>query len=446
MTRRAIIAIALALGVQCGSRGPSNEGPASSAEPAVWAADRNDPGPDEPPFGVSLFDALFSTLVDGKRVYGVPFPFQALTSEIAKLVRSGEDVYLRQVLIPIGRSLQSTRNRPDYFASPRIVVGVDGESADDRSGLFLKDRLYLGYQPRGEIIEVISYNELAGRFEFQVVHDYAEGKKPRVERAGRKICGACHQGLAPIFPRALWNETNANDDIAELLSERAPDFFGVRARGGVDPPSFLDEATDRAGLFAAYQLIWSQGCPDAPCRADALLAALAYRLGDPSGAAEPERRRLAEALAAAWRARWRGGLLIPSPDIPDRDVMGNLRRESERAGRPELITRAGTLEFAAFVESSFAAPVFNPATTREPIQTWLPQDITVDFTREMVVGLAGFFSQADIRRIREAVRGGDSNRLRDAIEELAQAGSDGLSEKPLRRTVVVSELLAKLSK
>ena len=54
--------------------------------------------------------------------------------------------------------------------------------------LVLKDRLFLGYQPQAEAIEVISYNEMAGRFEFQVVENYSESGVPKVYYANRPTC------------------------------------------------------------------------------------------------------------------------------------------------------------------------------------------------------------------------------------------------------------------
>jgi hypothetical protein len=50
-------------------------------------------------------------------------------------------------------------------------MAVDGEGAPSaaRAALLLRRRLFAGYQENAGIIEVISYNEAAGRFEFQVV-------------------------------------------------------------------------------------------------------------------------------------------------------------------------------------------------------------------------------------------------------------------------------------
>src|SRR3546814_5552801 len=98
---------------------------------------------------------------------------------------------------------------PDFFAHPRIVAAVTGEG-DDAAAL-LKDRLYIGYQEQSALLEVISYNEAAGRFEFQLVHDYRAGATPRVSYARRELCAACHQNLAPIFSRPLRSEEHTSE-------------------------------------------------------------------------------------------------------------------------------------------------------------------------------------------------------------------------------------------
>jgi hypothetical protein len=117
---------------------------------------------------------------------------------------------VKQVLIPLGRSLQRDSAAPDYFGYPRAVVAVDGEPGGPGE-LYVKDRLYLGYQEKANLIEVISYNEDAGRFEFQVVTDYRAGGTPQVV-ANRAVCTACHRSRRS-FPTGV-GQDNANPKIA----------------------------------------------------------------------------------------------------------------------------------------------------------------------------------------------------------------------------------------
>ncbi|MGH8771431.1 MAG: hypothetical protein ACREV2_09685, partial [Burkholderiales bacterium] len=183
-----------------------------------WVINPKSPGGNLPAAGRSLFDFLLAEAPDAK----VPFPFSALMKMIER-----HSPQPKAVLIPIGRSLQRMASAPDFFAFPRIVVAADSEGDD--AFFALKDRLFLGYNERAGIIEVISYNETAGRFEFQVVKDYREGAEPKVFYANRAVCVSCHQNAGAIFSRPLWDETSANTRIASRLQDTRRNYFGISA-------------------------------------------------------------------------------------------------------------------------------------------------------------------------------------------------------------------------
>ena len=100
-------------------------------------------------------------------------------------------------VVPLGRSLRRSVSAPDFFHFPSVVAAVDGHSKAGYAPLH--DQLFIGYNERGEKLEIISYNERAGRFEFQVVRDYRTGAQPKIFYASRTLCLACHQNNAPIF-------------------------------------------------------------------------------------------------------------------------------------------------------------------------------------------------------------------------------------------------------
>ncbi len=278
--------------------------------PPRWALDPADPGPDLPVAGRSLFDSIAAD--------GVPFPFEALVRKIERRAGCKVGRCVSSVLIPLGRSLQRAAAAPDFFASPRVVVAVTGEG---QGAMFSKDRLYLGYQERANLIEVISYNEAAGRFEFQLVRNYRVGGTPELVYASRAVCTACHQNHAPIFARQVWDETNANPRVAAALAgtDHSPaalrtEIHGALIQRGVDIPNAIDDATDRANLLSVTERIWRTAC-DSACRAQSLTAALQYRLsGERDFEAKPP-------IAARFAAQWPGGLAIPNPDIPNRDPL-----------------------------------------------------------------------------------------------------------------------------
>lgn len=331
---------------------PATELPAAVIETA---------GDHLPPAGRSLFDFLLAE-------HGsVPFPFVELIKAIER-----HSPMPKIVLIPFGRSLQRTASAPDFFAYPRVVLAADAEAG----GLMLKDRLFLGYNEKTEMIEVISYNESAGRFEFQVVKDYREGGERKVLYANRAVCVACHQNAGPIFSRALWDETSANPRLAAKLSEARRDFYGVSAESGVDTPNAIDDATDRANLFALYQVLWREGCASDACRGDLLLTLLRTRL---SGKTDARKWR------EEWRARWPQGVALANPDIPNRDPLldANTKPHEISADMDALNPRAPLAIWFADQGSEQALAGFSELISLSDIVTldrWLAT-LRVDVTR-----------------------------------------------------------------
>ena len=261
---------------------------------ALAGAEATSFGPDVPPRGEALLSRLFPE--------GLPFPFEAALERLRALA-GPENV--ETALIPLGRSLQRYAAAPEYFASPRLVVAVTGDRAAGPDDLRLADRLFLGYQPAAEVVEAISYNADAGRFEFQEIVGYGSGGE--AEPAERHVCLACHQGRGPIFARPLWAETNANPAIAARLAPVGPRFHGAPVHQSVDGLEAFDAATDRAARLPLASRLWSEACPDATCRAALLTAALRIGLGASVPAAPP-------GFAGE-------EVTVISPDLPNRDPL-----------------------------------------------------------------------------------------------------------------------------
>lgn len=327
--------------------------------------------PDLPPVGRSRFDELIGNKP-------VPFPFARLRHAIEAQMQPdpGGLPTLKTTLIPLGRSLQRDAGAPDFFRFPRVVAAADGTNRPGYAPL--KNRLFLGYHEKGEVVEVISYNDAAGRFEFQLVHDYAPGKAPRVFYARRSLCLACHQNGAPIFARPLWDETPANPEIAARLRAARQDFYAVKLTG-TDIAYFIDTATDHANMFSVWQMLWQQGCGQGEigdrCRMEAFTAALDYaRAGSlPAPALLPT-------LDRAWKTRWPDGLDIPNPDLPNRDPLAAL---------PD--------------------PSHDPLLLRPPLETWRAPDKTA-----FIVGLAGMLDTAAVKQLgrRDVSRAAEALRAR----------------------------------
>ena len=141
--------------------------------------------------------------------------------------------------------MQHSAGAPEFFRYPRAVLAMTAEP-EARAGIYAKDRLFLGYQEKASIIEVISYNDAAGRFEFQLVKNYGPGKTPQVYYARREVCTVCHQNHAPLFPRQLWDETNGNPKVSRLFAQVSDTFYGIAASESADAPYRIDNAVHRA--------------------------------------------------------------------------------------------------------------------------------------------------------------------------------------------------------
>ncbi|MGH7230548.1 MAG: hypothetical protein ACREJU_04220 [Nitrospiraceae bacterium] len=373
----------------------------------VWVVEPKDPGNNLPSVGRSLFDYLVTEQKNGKIVYDVPVPFAALAKKIERELGadSAPRSPLKRVLIPLNRSLQRHAAKPEFFKYPRAVMGVDTEPAPQpgASGMFLKDRLFLGYQEKANIIEVISYNEAAGRFEFQVVRDYRPGGSPKVLYANRAVCTVCHQNQSPIFARPLWDETNANPAIASLLRAQRRDFYQFPVHQGVDVPNALDDATDRANEFSTSQLLWQDGCERAgarresiACRADTLRFLLQYRL---TGSRDFDTRssryaeRFAPRFLRGWKAQWPQGLLIPNPDIVNRNPL-DFFRFSGAQGRDRVYKTSAE---DGREQVTFRSR-FEPSVPRGPIATWSASQ-GVESVNRLIAGLSQFIAEADVRRL-----------------------------------------------
>jgi mono/diheme cytochrome c family protein len=373
-----------------------------------WAVDPTVAGENLPLVGRSLFDFLVVRKQGERKVYDVPFPFTALVKKLEAELQP--DAYgggaVKGVLIPLGRSLQRTSAAPEFFTYPRVVLAADAEPRVARShaGMLLRDRLYLGYQEKENLIEVISYNEAAGRFEFQVVKNYRARGDAQVRYANRVVCIACHQNAAPLFSRQVWDETNANPRIAALLLKQKRTFYGIDPGRGVDVPNAIDNATDRANLYSAYQLLWRAGCMSdnhderaLRCRANLFIAALQYRLSGRQhfdSASPAYREYVVTAFARSARTRWPAGLHIPNPDLPNRDpFMSRTATIAENAAP----TPEGVSVQTSFAENVDILAVFDPLTPRRALEIWSVGQTTT--LARLVAGLSEFLAEADVRRI-----------------------------------------------
>ncbi len=231
---------------------------------------------DVPAIGRSLFDYRMARRDGDDWEIEVPYPFEELSKKLFNEgpARSFGALTVRRnsALIPRGRSLQRHANADDRFAMPRVIIGFTRQFAtlepvpeNEQVGTVLGGRLYVAYSEPAKQLEIISYNEALGRFEFQVVHDYAPPPAvPKLRYARRSLCISCHQNEGPIFSDALWAETNDNPAIAMLIERAqagATSYHGVPIGVEQSPTVLpLDESIRQANLILPHQIAWRDGC------------------------------------------------------------------------------------------------------------------------------------------------------------------------------------------
>lgn len=335
---------------------------------------------DLPPAGRSRFDYLVGNAP-------VPYPLPRLIARIRAQLEASDDGLspIKITLFPLGRSLRRSVAAPDFFQFPSVVVAVDVHSKAGATPL--RDQLFLGYNERAETVEIISYNEQAGRFEFQVVRDYRSGAQPKLYYASRRLCLACHQNSAPIFPRALWDETPANPVVAARLKATGRDFYGIPI-AGTDISNAIDAAVARANLLPIWQQIWRESCGDA-CRAQWLDAALAYVMS--GNLPESSELKFGD-LETRWAKAWPQGLSIPTASIPNRDPFASVV-EAPAASRAALPRTLDELAQLAHIPAQL-----EPLTPRPPAEHWAAPDGS-----QLATGLAALLNKADVQAFDRAL-------------------------------------------
>jgi hypothetical protein len=256
---------------------------------------------DLPSKGSSLFDLFI------KEQGSLPYPFENLLQEL-KVFSGSSSIGQEGLLIPFGRSLQkplSVTYNPYIY--PRVIVaeGVDPFHASEiktpAKVFSTKSRIFLGFHEPKKQIEVISWNEALGRFEFQIVTQYDKNQEPKIYYAKRQLCLSCHQNQGPIFPEIPWLETNANFISAGLI-RRARDevkdtsdkYQGVWIRDMLNHTDndsrskrarvaqFYESSVFRADAYLKAQETWKKSClisrHKKMCRERLLSMALTFNL------------------------------------------------------------------------------------------------------------------------------------------------------------------------
>jgi len=388
------------------------------------------PQDDLPPAGTrSLFDHILA------QNDGLPFPFEKLVAAIQRQAPEGTQPLA--VMIPLGRSLLKASAD---FHRPRVVFAADyhADNSDANLGLAPRGQLFLGFTEAADEIEVVSYNELAGRFEFQLVQNYCKGCVPRIVYARRAICQTCHQGGSPIFSVRPWQETNGQPEIANRIVEArgAEPYLAVKAVQPLASPERIDELTDVGNFINATQRSWLDGCGVDGVECRRLMLRLALRFLDDPAAFDPEQtdaKRLRELQAKAWPA---GGIPVPNNDLNNRDPLNEKPAWRDRLGQMFSRTTGAAAknneDLDAFEKLPKLPASLDPLTSRTPKQILSAQDL------DGVFGLAQFFTASD-RRSLLAAGGFVWTATLDAVDRLPD---EVFAAQPFSRVKTLQALMA----
>jgi hypothetical protein len=287
--------------IACGtSRGETDLAAAGSAETADGGA------------GLRPYDfASVQTALGGT----IPFPAEKLVDALLALA---PDSSVDAAIFPHGRSLE--RSITD-FREPRTLM-----LWKDTAGV-APYRLFVGYTPNAQELEVIAWSWPKRQFDFLLVQDYADGKTPRVVAPPRELCMACHQSGGPIFAVAPWNESTLNSTIQAQVVAQAEDGLSTYllhlpsndTRIRVNP-AVLDFQVRESTSALQEQALCANACGgDLECRKGILLAALLDTI-DPfsSTSVSPAwRTKMTQAMQRVWPA---DRFMVVDDAIADRTV------------------------------------------------------------------------------------------------------------------------------
>lgn len=414
-------------------------------------------GPDLPPVGRSLFDYL---VIEPPQNGVVPFNF----AKVADLIAAKLDDKPKRILIPKGRSLRRSAAAPDFFRYPRLVVGAGTavhKQKDGDLGYFLTNRIYIGHVEKDASFEVVSYNEAAGRFEFQLVRDYNTAV-PRVVYANRATCSFCHQSQAPIFSDAPWSETNGvvgeNSRVADLIKKAMPpgttDYLGFPLEvSRTDTVYRFDNSIIASNEIPAVQKLWIDACgretvEAMQCRGLTLKLALSQFILNPASFTTlPDY----VAVKAVWDVNWNqffpGGLRLGNSRLINRDPLEQVSANTRFTFNNNSLAADVRAEIIKDIGTSDIPPEFEPSNRKEGRIIWT---VGAGDQNNAITGLLrNFFTTKDKILLKKSViaLGGAnpdqliSSAINKMIRDNQSGRSDSLGARAFRRGVVMRGFL-----
>jgi hypothetical protein len=283
---------------------------------------------DLPAKGTSFFDSMQSTIgiiYDGKPLPQETHPFEDLLKKL------NQHSSLFASVVPFGRSLQKMAAYPQSLKFPRVLVATSELSRSMNT--HFRGRLFIAYVEAARKLEVISYNPMMGRYEFQIVDNFYPGGKAQARYMPRTLCLRCHQGGTPIFAGGEWLETTAFNPELQKLSQAAigsKEYFGIPLTRddvsskyeAIPRPEHFEDMVRFAALMVGYQKAWEDICSltrnKVQCKKKIIKWMLVTNLFD-KVSLEPDR----ELLRAFVAVLGNGTIDLPSEKLPDHNPIVN---------------------------------------------------------------------------------------------------------------------------
>jgi hypothetical protein len=421
------------------------------------------PGPDTPPVGRSFFD--FMMVAGDGSTMDVPFPLSKLAARMAS--RTG--VQPQVVMIPKSRSLD--RDTAD-FDVPRVVLGFtdNGRPGGNDLGSYPKDRLFLGFSEKKAQIEVISWNNAAGRFEFQLVEDYRDGGAKKVVYADRILCTQCHRGGAPIFSPALWTETTAWDHDVTVPGSAIAHLTMKGVGQGTDTQTYQDfqiavdqdipykisEGIKAASTFLGVQKLWTDACGRdaanaARCRGYVLQLVMEKKIN--GGIAMTPSNQALTNVKSMWQTYWAsnlsGGIAVPGYELIPFDPLHDLGTDLVPATFADVNAQPLDADATARIQAMLAGSKVPAA--KDPIvkanvlgqaATW-----TVDHLpcpgMCLVYAIDEYLTDVD-KAYLATLAGNNLGKMTQAIDALVAANDPSLGNHAFRRGQVIKAIAKQL--
>jgi hypothetical protein len=153
----------------------------------------------------------------------VPYPILNLKQSLESFVASPGDDFapaLVHSMVPFGRSLQAGQSDA---AHPRVIFGYILSPFTDGGRPYYRDivdRIFIAYSEIQNTLEIISWNNYEGRFNFESVRNYIPSPgNPQTfvdentilygQMTKRQLCMTCHQAGGPIYAEKPWSESTS---------------------------------------------------------------------------------------------------------------------------------------------------------------------------------------------------------------------------------------------